>query len=129
MTNESGTPSEEQSKAERAASVARALNDEAPPVTEAPNPDGGSDPATGASDVGESIGRRGEDMVDDDGKEAGRTDTGTESPTGRPSGTSSIRDGAGIAPRRWRGFVEFASPTSCGSRRRPVSKRCCPGGR
>ena len=41
--------------------------------------------------VGESTARRGEDMAEADGKEAGRTDTGTEHKSERPTGTSDAR--------------------------------------
>ncbi len=46
--------------------------------------------------VGESAGRRGEDVRDDDGKEAGRRDDGTKGETDRPEGTSDDRDRTGI---------------------------------
>ena len=93
MPNDS---SEQQSKDARAESVARQLNDEAPPEEPAPNPSGGSSPAEGTEDVGESVTRRGEEIVDDDGKEPGRVDTGTQGPTDRPTGTSTERDATGI---------------------------------
>ena len=92
----SSASNEQQSKDARAESVARQLNDEAPPEEPAPNPSGGSSPAEGTEDVGESVTRRGEDIVDDDGKEPGRIDTGTEGPTDRPTGTSTERDATGI---------------------------------
>jgi len=50
-------------------------------------------------DPGESQTRRGEDMQDDDGKEAGRKDTGSEGTTDRPTGTSTARDVTGIDPQ------------------------------
>jgi hypothetical protein len=46
--------------------------------------------------VGESAGRRGEDIRADDGKEAGRHDEGTKGQTDRPEGTSDDRDKTGI---------------------------------
>ena len=46
--------------------------------------------------VGESVGRRGEDIRDEDGKEAGRQDQGTEGKSDRPVGTSDERDRTGI---------------------------------
>ena len=46
--------------------------------------------------VGESAGRRGEDMRDDDGKEAGRHDEGTKGKSDRPEGSSDDRDRTGI---------------------------------
>jgi hypothetical protein len=50
--------------------------------------------------VGESIGRRGEDIVKQEGKEPGRVDTGTDgSYADRPTGTSTARDRTGIDPQ------------------------------
>ncbi len=46
--------------------------------------------------VGESASRSGEDIRDDDGKEAGRHDEGTKGQTDRPEGTSDDRDRTGI---------------------------------
>jgi hypothetical protein len=46
--------------------------------------------------VGESSGRRGEDMVDGDGKEAGRQDEGTKGKSDRPEGSSDDRDRTGV---------------------------------
>lgn len=43
---------------------------------------------------------RGEDMVDRDGKEAGRYDTGRKGRTNRPTGKSTPRDQTGINPRK-----------------------------
>jgi len=86
----------EQSKEERSDSVERQLEGEAPPQ-QAPNEaSGDSEPAKGTDDVGESTTRSGEDMVDKDGKEPGRVDTGTEGPTDRPTGESTKRDVTGI---------------------------------
>lgn len=42
--------------------------------------------------VGESTTRRGEDIVEDDGKERGRTDEGADPATGRPRGRSDDSD-------------------------------------
>jgi len=53
--------------------------------------------------VGESISRRGEDMSDDDGKEAGRHDMGTKGESGRPVGMSDERDQSGVDPGGTRG--------------------------
>lgn len=86
----------ERSKEERGESVERQLEGDAPPQDPAGQSPGGSSPATGTDDVGESTTRSGEDIVDDDGKEAGRTDTGTEGPTDRPTGESTKRDVTGI---------------------------------
>ncbi len=50
--------------------------------------------------VGESTTRRGEDITEDDGKEAGRHDAGTdETPAQRPVGTSTARDVTGVDPQ------------------------------
>lgn len=49
--------------------------------------------------VGVSTGRRGEDIADKDGKEAGRSDgEPDDTPGGRPTGTSDNRDVTGINP-------------------------------
>lgn len=74
----------------------RQLDGDAPPIQPPEQASGGSDPAEGTDDVGESTARRGEDMVDKEGKEAGRIDTGTEGPTDRPTGESTKRDVTGI---------------------------------
>jgi hypothetical protein len=95
----SETSDEAASKEARAASVERQLEDEPPPVEPAEHESGGSTPAEGTDDVGESVTRRGEDMVEEDGKEAGREDTGTEGPTDRPTGTSTARDATGVDPQ------------------------------
>ena len=94
----SGTAGEQESKEARAASVERQLNDEDPPREPPENDPGGSSPAEGTDDVGESITRRGEDIVEKDGKEPGRVDTGTEGPTERPTGESTERDATGVDP-------------------------------
>ncbi len=86
----------EQSKEDRGESVERQLEGDAPPQEPPAQASGGSEPATGADDVGESTTRSGEDMTDKDGKEAGRVDTGTEGPTDRPTGESTKRDVTGI---------------------------------
>lgn len=99
MAKDSETSSEKQSKEERAAGVGRMLNDEEAPVTPEPN-EGADVPSRevgGASSVGESTTRRGEDVAGEDGKEPGRSDRGTDdTPGARPSGTSSDRDATGI---------------------------------
>lgn len=46
----------------------------------------------------ESTTRRGEEMSDHD-KEAGRTDTGTQGATQRPTGTSTARDFTSVDPK------------------------------
>ncbi|MBA2280866.1 MAG: hypothetical protein M3527_00685 [Actinomycetota bacterium] len=49
-----------------------------------------------AKGVGVSVGRRGEEMSDGDGKEAGRDDAGDHPDSGRPTGTSDERDHTGV---------------------------------
>lgn len=49
-------------------------------------------------DVGESITRKGEDVVKEEGKEPGRQDTGTKGPSERPVGKSTPRDSTGVGP-------------------------------
>lgn len=92
------TEGEKESKAQRAGGVKRMLSDEAPPQEPPENEPGGSHPVGGAESVGESIGRSGEDIAADDGKEPGRVDTGEDSETGRPTGTSVPRDGTAVDP-------------------------------
>jgi hypothetical protein len=61
-----------------------------------PDPD---DPRLPAEDVGQSTSRRGEDISDRDGKEAGRHDTGPQGASQRPTGTSTARDVTSINPQ------------------------------
>jgi hypothetical protein len=49
--------------------------------------------------VGESIAHRGENMIDEEGKEEGRYDMGTQGPTNRPVGGSTNRDSTGVDPQ------------------------------
>ncbi len=84
---------------ERAKGVARAMGSEAPakeptqPGSDAEQPDAAMAP----EGVGESISRRGEDVVGDDGKEAGRSEEGTDDREAqRPVGSSDNRDQTGI---------------------------------
>ena len=49
--------------------------------------------------VGESVTRRGEDIVDSRGDEAGRKHAGTESKAERPAGTSDARDATSVDPK------------------------------
>jgi hypothetical protein len=49
--------------------------------------------------VGESVSRSGEEVGQEDGKEAGRTDTGTEGKAARPTGTSDSRDQTSVDPQ------------------------------
>jgi hypothetical protein len=46
--------------------------------------------------VGESMGRRGEDLGDKEGKEAGRHNEGMKGSSNRPEGSSDERDRTGI---------------------------------
>jgi hypothetical protein len=50
--------------------------------------------------VGESMTRRGEDVAEQEGKEAGRDEYGTEHESGRPAGGSDSRDASGAAPNQ-----------------------------
>ena len=99
----SETAGEQESKDARAESVERQLEGDAPPQEPPMNESGGSDPADGTDDVGESTTRSGEDIVDKDGKEAGREDTGTSGPTDRPTGTSTSATSAASTRERSRG--------------------------
>lgn len=89
---------------ERYKGTLRAMGDE-PPLRE-PNQPQSSDredldqrDLQAPDGVGESLSRRGEDVVEDDGKEAGRVDTGThEGPTDRPTGESTSRDRTSVDP-------------------------------
>ncbi len=67
-------------------------------------PDKESDSPKG---VGESTTRRGEDVSDDESKEAGRKDTGKEGEAQRPTGESSARDSTSIDPQ---GPIDEESP-------------------
>jgi hypothetical protein len=49
--------------------------------------------------VGESTTRRGEDVVDDEGQEAGRRDAGTQGESQRPVGVSDERDSSAVDPQ------------------------------
>jgi hypothetical protein len=63
-------------------------------------PTGGSEGEEPPEGVGESVARRGEDMIKHHGKEAGRHDTGTDdSESERPTGESTARDRGGIDPQ------------------------------
>ena len=99
---------ETESKEERAKGVSRQLNDQDPPKDTNPEslvgPTGGEEGEMAPEGVGESVGRRGEDIVDKDGKEAGRYDTGTDdSPAQRPTGESTERDHTSIDPQKGSG--------------------------
>jgi hypothetical protein len=102
MSNEPTPSSEDRSKADRAESVGRMLSGEdAPQDTEEPT--GGPADESGEmapDDVGESITRRGEDVIDDAGTEPGREDTGSDgTPADRPTGASTVRDRTGVDPQ------------------------------
>jgi len=83
------------------ASVTRQLTGEdAPSATDRPGqvgPTGGGGGEMSPEGVGESVGHRAEDMIDEDGKEAGRFDTGTDgTKADRPTGGSTPRDVTGV---------------------------------
>jgi hypothetical protein len=61
-----------------------------------PAPD---DPRLPAETAGQSTGRRGEDVAERDGKEAGRQDTAPKGASQRPTGTSTGRDVSGVNPQ------------------------------
>jgi hypothetical protein len=61
-----------------------------------PDPD---DPRLPSEHAGQSTGRRGEDMIERDGKDAGRQDTGPKGKSQRPTGTSTARDVTGVNPQ------------------------------
>ncbi|MFE4543281.1 hypothetical protein [Arthrobacter sp. NPDC056727] len=79
--------------------TARAFGSE-PPLKEPAQPGADETPEDAAqapAGVGESINRRGEDVVKEEGSEAGREHTGSdESPAGRPTGESSARDATAV---------------------------------
>lgn len=88
--------------AEVAEGTRRAMGSEAPlrePNEPAAKDDVDLADAQAPDDVGESMGRRGEDIIKDEGKEPGRTDTGThDAPSDRPTGESTSRDRTSIDP-------------------------------
>lgn len=57
------------------------------------------DPDFPPEGVGESMGRRGEDIVKEEGKAPGHIDLGTKGATERPYGTSTARASTGIDPQ------------------------------
>ncbi len=61
-----------------------------------PDPD---DPRLPSENVGQSINRRGEDVAGQDGKEAGRQDTGPAGASQRPTGTSTVHDQTSVDPQ------------------------------
>jgi hypothetical protein len=66
---------------------------------EASRGDGGQDPDFPPQGVGDSVSRRGEDMVRDEGKEPGRHDTGAQGESERPTGRSTARDATSVDPQ------------------------------
>jgi len=105
-------------KEERAAGVSRMLSgDAAPEDTNRESqvgPTGGGGGEMAPEGVGESVGHRGENMIAEEGKEAGRYDLGTQGPTNRPVGGSSARDSSGVDPQE--PVVETdTAPTGMGS--------------
>ena len=77
-------------------------------------PTGGGGGEMAPEGVGESVGHRGEKVIEEEGKEAGRYDMGTQGPTNRPVGGSTARDSTGVDPQ---GPIEDtpAAPTGMGS--------------
>ena len=79
--------------------TARAWGSE-PPLKEPAQPGSDETPEDAAmapDGVGVSTTRRGEDVIKEEGKEAGRERTETDaSPSGRPAGESSPRDATGV---------------------------------
>ena len=85
-------------------SVKRQLTGEDAPEEANPEslvgPTGGKKGQKPPAGVGESVARRGEDMIEHHGKEAGRHDTGTDdSEAERPTGESTERDRGGVDPQ------------------------------
>lgn len=64
-----------------------------------PRPDATEDPNAPPEGVGESMGRRGEDVLKEEGKAPGEIDLGTKGKTERPYGTSTARASTGIDPQ------------------------------
>jgi hypothetical protein len=79
--------------------TARAFGSQ-PPLKEPAQPGADETPEDAAqapADVGVNINRRGEDVIKEEGTEAGREHTGTdESAAGRPAGESSARDATAV---------------------------------
>src|ERR1700736_3998734 len=90
-------------KQERAEGVSRQLTgQDAPEDTNREGqvgPTGGGGGEMAPEGVGESVAHRGENMIDEEGKEAGRHDLGTQGPTNRPVGGSTARDSSGVDPQ------------------------------
>jgi hypothetical protein len=96
-------PTETGSREERAEGVSRQLNGKDAPKDTNPEslvgPTGGSAGTEPPEGVGESVARRGEDMIKHHGKEAGRHDLGSDgTEADRPTGGSTARDRTGVDP-------------------------------
>ena len=92
------TTDEQASKEARAAGVERMLSGQDPPTEPEVNDPDPAREVGGASQVGQSITTRGEDVARD--KEPGRDDTGTDDTFAqRPHGTSTARDRTGVNPQ------------------------------
>jgi len=96
---------ESESQEARAESVRRQKTGEDAPEESNPEsllgPTGGSPGEEPPEGVGESVARRGEDMIQHEGKEAGRHDSGRDdSEAQRPTGQSTSRDHTGVDPQQ-----------------------------
>jgi hypothetical protein len=67
---------------------------------EASRGDATEDPSAPPPGVGESQTRRGEDIIKDEGQEAGRKDLGTKGESQRPYGTVEAGEGVGVKPSK-----------------------------
>jgi hypothetical protein len=99
---------ESESQDARAESVRRQEAGEEAPQEANPEslvgPTGGSPGQEPPKGTGESMTRRGEDVVKREGKEPGRYDTGTEdTEAARPTGESTARDRTGVDPQEGSG--------------------------
>ena len=97
MADPKEAASEQQSKAERAEAVEKAMEggSSQTPTSNYPTQ---SEESPGADAVGESTTRRAEDIAKHE-KEPGRQDTGPEGGADRPTGTSTARDVTGVDPQ------------------------------
>jgi len=90
-------------KSDRAEGVSRMLTGkDAPEDTNRESqvgPTGGGGGEMAPAGVGESVAHRGENMIEEEGKEPGRYDSGTQGPTNRPVGGSTARDSTGVNPQ------------------------------
>ncbi len=104
MPDEADAKSEAESKKARAADVREQLSDEETPDDtdrrSQVGPTGGGGGEMAPEGVGTSYTRGGEEVSTQEGKEAGRVDTGADdSDTGRPTGKSTPRDRTGVDPQ------------------------------